>query len=97
VRGLSLRARPRDHRRLPAKAPVPGSAPPAGPRAEPRPPHPRGPDSPARAGLAYDVGVNTSIATLFEGSVTCTVLPETEQLDPLRGWMFTFSVCPKSL
>jgi len=31
------------------------------------------------AGVNY-VGVKTSIATLFDGSVTCSVFPEIEQL-----------------
>jgi hypothetical protein len=43
-------------------------------------------------GRGYDVGVKTSITTLFDGSVTCSVFPEIEQLEPVRAWMFTFSV-----
>jgi len=42
--------------------------------------------------VPYAVGVSTSITMLFDGSVTWSVFPDSEQLEAPSGWTFTFSV-----
>ena len=37
------------------------------------------------AGVGYDFGVKINIATLFDGKVTCSDLPEIEQLEASSG------------